>query len=64
MPEKLTTASADCTTAEEEMSPLVWVPESCSNETVTGTTSQATAQPKVEAVTLMLTVQPGITACS
>jgi len=61
VPEKLTSASVDCTAVEDEMSPsLVWAPESCSNES----TSQAASQAKVEAVTLMLTVQPGITACT
>ena len=60
VPEKLT--STCCTEVDDEpSSSLVWVPESCSNETVSESTSQPAPLAKVEAVTLMLSVQPGIT---
>jgi len=52
--QNLPSSSADVT--EQSTS---WLPESCSNETECEPVPKTTPMPKVEAVTLMLTAQPG-----
>jgi len=53
----MTSSSADVTASDAESSS--WLPESCSSETASESVQRPVQPAKVEAVTLVLTVQPG-----
>jgi len=56
--DNMTSSNADLTASDAESSS--WLPESsCSSETVSESVQKPVQVAKVEAVTLMLTVQPG-----